>query len=746
MKAWHNVDLSKSLPFLIIFVAVMISVRTIIVKEGFVFKDDMAFPFDRGQVRESLTNRFSVWYGKIGGGFMPTMPSSIPFWSIYNLLALGFEADVVNKIVVVMPLVLAGFFMYIFSRRLISISGSLVAAFLYVFNPWVFDRFLSGHLNLITGYAILPIALMFALKSHEEASPRNTILGGLALGLTLTFTMHMFGLAVFLVALYVIFTAVSARKLRRNWVLNIVFMFTLAIILNSHWLLPTLTHYEFVKTSMIAPALEGHTIETINSRMIMINAVRLTGYWLPYFRNVIGDLGSFSSIWVLSSFFVPALAFVAPLISKEKKVIFFAGSAVLFLIPTIVASSYPSVYLELINYFPPLALYRDSNKFIAVLCFAYSILIGNLIDALLCERSKIKYDSGSFVHTRAHRKGVKTFLQWLALSLVLTSALVFCLPNIVSGDFMGRIQVATPPTYWFEVKNFLAQDKSSDWRVMWVPPLPELQYDWSSVGSTDPVDEYLTDYYAPSLKTSNPFMKDYLESIIRAIYGEEGDRDLAKMLAPLSVRYIVLRLDALYRWNVDLYPPSRLLGFFERQQNLVKVFGSGKWIVFRNDYANAFISTTPSDALESVLFNNSEDRTTLTRHTVDLTEYMNQNVSFERLSQTRYAVNVYATSPFLLSLSEAYDPHWVAFCKGERIESIPIDSLINGFYINRTGFLEITIEYEEQNWFYYGSGVSVVTLSGCMIFLAYRPLKGLFFRRARKSTHEVRGKRKFSFP
>jgi len=96
-----------------------------------------------------------------------------------------------------------------------------------------------------------------------------------------------------------------------------------------------------------------------------------------------------------------------------------------------------------------------------------------------------------------------------------------------------------------------------------------------------------------------------------------------------------------------------------------------------------------------------------------------RNINYLKINPTKYIVEVNATNPFMLSFAEAYDPLWMAYVNGERIESIPLYSVINGFWINQTGQLEITIEYEPQKWFYYGSIISVTTLLACLTYLTY---------------------------
>ncbi|MEM4474504.1 MAG: hypothetical protein QXY75_05965 [Candidatus Bathyarchaeia archaeon] len=98
-------------------------------------------------------------------------------------------------------------------------------------------------------------------------------------------------------------------------------------------------------------------------------------------------------------------------------------------------------------------------------------------------------------------------------------------------------------------------------------------------------------------------------------------------------------------------------------------------------------------------------------------------ISYQKIDQTKCIVKVNATEPFMLSFAESYDPLWFAYVNGERIQSIPLYGVINGFWINQTGLLEISIVYEPQKWFYMGSIISVSTLIACITYLIYDWIK-----------------------
>ena len=98
--------------------------------------------------------------------------------------------------------------------------------------------------------------------------------------------------------------------------------------------------------------------------------------------------------------------------------------------------------------------------------------------------------------------------------------------------------------------------------------------------------------------------------------------------------------------------------------------------------------------------------------------------NYKKINPTLWKVKVNAKRPFMLSFAEAYDPLWEARIykngkKIEKVKSIPLYSVINGFWIDQTGDLEIVIRYKPQDWFEIGLVISALTFIGCIGYLFY---------------------------
>ena len=94
-------------------------------------------------------------------------------------------------------------------------------------------------------------------------------------------------------------------------------------------------------------------------------------------------------------------------------------------------------------------------------------------------------------------------------------------------------------------------------------------------------------------------------------------------------------------------------------------------------------------------------------------------VSYEKVNPTKYKVRVNASEPFMLALGEVYSGLWVAAVNGKEYPSLPLNSISNGFWIEDTGDLDITIEFKPQRSFYTGAIISLVGLLGALAFVIW---------------------------
>jgi hypothetical protein len=81
-----------------------------------------------------------------------------------------------------------------------------------------------------------------------------------------------------------------------------------------------------------------------------------------------------------------------------------------------------------------------------------------------------------------------------------------------------------------------------------------------------------------------------------------------------------------------------------------------------------------------------------------------------QINPTEYAVKVTTDEPFWLIFNESFNPLWSASIDDEEIEKVVAYSFMNGFYVDKTGDLVITIYFTGQTYVSLGSLISIATI------------------------------------
>jgi hypothetical protein len=91
-----------------------------------------------------------------------------------------------------------------------------------------------------------------------------------------------------------------------------------------------------------------------------------------------------------------------------------------------------------------------------------------------------------------------------------------------------------------------------------------------------------------------------------------------------------------------------------------------------------------------------------------------------RVSPTKYEISVNAERPFMITFDRPYNNQWSAFVNGREYSSLMLYPSINGFYIDDSGLLKLTIEYKPENWFIQGAIITIITMIGSVGFLLWQ--------------------------
>ncbi|MBS7648711.1 hypothetical protein KEJ17_03570 [Candidatus Bathyarchaeota archaeon] len=78
----------------------------------------------------------------------------------------------------------------------------------------------------------------------------------------------------------------------------------------------------------------------------------------------------------------------------------------------------------------------------------------------------------------------------------------------------------------------------------------------------------------------------------------------------------------------------------------------------------------------------------------------------ERVNPTKYLIHANASQPFYVIFSEAYDDSWKIHLEDDSIRGYPTYSFGNIFFINKTGRINMLLEYERQKLYEVGKCIS----------------------------------------
>ena len=98
-------------------------------------------------------------------------------------------------------------------------------------------------------------------------------------------------------------------------------------------------------------------------------------------------------------------------------------------------------------------------------------------------------------------------------------------------------------------------------------------------------------------------------------------------------------------------------------------------------------------------------------------------ISYEKINPTLWKAEIEANEPFILSFLDGYDQSWSAYVNGQEYKPIKLYSTVNGFLINQTGLIEVTIKYKPQDLFDIGLVISIATLVFSIILIIYSSQK-----------------------
>jgi hypothetical protein len=488
-----------------------------------------------------------------------------PYLAILQLLEIFLPAMITQKMVLFSVFLISGISAHL-SVPSKSIYGKYFGGTLYAINPFIYTRFLAGHLYLLLAYAFVPLAIRSFSDFLEDRSKWKTPL--LWNTIISIFDMHVL-LTVLLIQMCIfLFAMAQERAERRNIIQKTVQLGLMYVAVNMFWILPvfsSLSQGSSILSHISSPDLGAFTGVGTISGNILISIAMMYGFWRG------GYIYPFhlAPKWIFTLLFAVILFFTVHGFLSNKKKALYKGLVLSALISLVLGSgvTYPyfaPIFEYLFDHFFVFKGMRDSQKFVGVLVLVYSFLGSMGVDELFKSLNSSK-------RIRLTPDGRQKVYSIAMAVLILAVPLVYSF-TIFNG-FHGQIEPKEYPAEWYEVNDFLNND-TDDFDVLFFPWHMYMSFSWSDRRIANPAGIFFkkptiigenAEVGSIQTQSSNP-TQHYMGYLME--HKNEID-NFGELIAPLNVKYIVLAKDVDYQQYVFLYDQFDLKLVMENEELVV---------------------------------------------------------------------------------------------------------------------------------------------------------------------------------
>jgi hypothetical protein len=393
---WHAIAVAA-----IMLIALALFYRTF-TSSGTLIHQDMTFPTT---LNRSISQYLNMWWEF--GSTQNIFSVQRLFWS-FPLLMFAKVFHVSNTTYIFLfvwgTLCIAGISMYglafhfiktVDGAKRVTLAmafGPLLAAVIYMYNPWSLNHFWPYF--GFPAYALAPLIFYVALKTIE--SPRFTRVFLLALILTLASTAPICVVWIWLLVLsYAVYYLIVNRFRRPDLMAALKTVVPAAAIytlLNATWLLPYLNAQiagkPFVPT--YNNLMSQGVLDSLSSNNSVINNIRLISGWGFPVKPPVDNM-----LWVFLSFGIPILAIGGYLAFRKK----LAGNniinywAIIFLISIALATGSSFFLRPVYSFFSLQAstgwVIRVPDRWLFYVPMFYALMIGLILSRLLANRKAL---------------------------------------------------------------------------------------------------------------------------------------------------------------------------------------------------------------------------------------------------------------------------------------------------------------------------------------------------------------------
>jgi hypothetical protein len=555
-----NRNTNKYIPY-IVYIILALLILNVLLLPGYILTLDMLF---------TPNKQFPGNPWGLEGGWTWVSPC-FPLYLVVKLANYIAPGWLIQKLILFAILFLSG----IGAHRLLNSNkiGAYFAGILYMINPFTYTRFLAGQWAVLWSYALVPFAIAAFIQLLKKGRIRDGVV--VAVLSTLVGLPHITGLILLFLAylIILIFWILVTRKFvfKLSSTFKILGIASgLFLLINMYWLVPVFTERAIILSQINQADLYSFAPASHSSRVVF-DVASMFGFWRNAYINI-QDI--FPFWWVL--FLIILLLAVYGFLSKinDKSIGWLvAAFSLIGIIGLFLALGVSSIFTKdlfewLWNNLFFFRGFRDSQKFVSLLCLAYAFLGGFGVTA--------------FLELLKHSRNIRVrILNITLIVIIIITPIAYSFPMF---GFYGQLGLADYPREWSEINEFLNHD-TDDFNVLVLPWHMYMDFSWLPNKDKRLANPALQFFDKPAItgdnieisgiysQSTNPNSK-YIEFLIS---NNKTINNMGELLAPLNVKYIILFHESDFS-NYD---------FLYDQKDIEEIMDNSNISLFRNLHTSA---------------------------------------------------------------------------------------------------------------------------------------------------------------
>ncbi len=581
------------------------------------------------------------------------LPFSIVLWGLSRVIA----PWLVQKILLLSILSLAG----IGAHRLLTYKGvaPYFAGLLYTVNPFTYVRFLAGQWPVLAVYALTPFAIKAFLELIEKQKQGNIF--KVVLLTTLVGIMYEHGFIILFIA-YIIFATgkilmMPEKKEALKLLSCLGITAVIFVVLNAYWLIPLATASATALQQVGEMDLTGFAPHLRSSLGILFEVASMHGFWRGGYEYASDFIPGW---WLLYAFilFLAVYGFLSYRRDKENggTVVSLAILAVVGLLLAAGASNELTgpVFEWLWRNAPIFKVFRDSQKFVALLCLSYAYL-GSL---------------GVYEVNRVLKGLRRGSLQRILVStLILLSFVIPPVYSFTMFGFYGKLGVTDYPEAWYEANKYLNRDRD-DFNTLFLPWHNYMNYEWlpnkdkrlstparfffdKPVIQGDNIE--MPGTYSQS---TNPISR-YIEFLLNK---KNEISNFGELVTPLNVKYIILVCEADWEAYDFIFQQQDLrlviqepgLFVFQNEHHVSRAYGVND-VVFIKDWSDYLVLSKEQNVTDYLYLLEDEDTGLSGEEVLSPDSAVIDNIRCRQLTPVSFRIEKNDAKYFVFTLPQNFD-------------------------------------------------------------------------------------------